>query len=289
MTTLQLANALARHTRFPDLASTPADVRLEILHAINAALQTVYSRLPAAYKRQPFSALLRAPADVNLTFTAQYATTTTGDVFTEAQKRCTVLVSGDADYNQVTGLNSVRDAFTGSTLATTARVWSDAIPVDATIERLSKPLSVFRNGEKVTELTRWDEPYDVLAQPPGTPERYSVEPVAASQGSDPEFYLRVWPLPVDVFKIRAEVEISTVRVTFAQIVNAPAVLPIGERMAESILLPIAKAAFTDSTAWENPSTIARIRDGGAAAEEQIKLIAMDFAPGFNSVGTPAGY
>lgn len=288
MTTFQLANILARRTRFGTLLESDAGTRYDILLAINAALQEVYAKLPGIHRTTTVSHTLRAPELVEMTFQAQYSNFTTASVFSTAQIGCTILITGDPDYNEVVAANAVLDEFVGSEVDTEGMLYYDAIPVHAVLERITTPVSVFRAGQKVTELQRWEESFDRLSKGPGIPERYRIVPMGSSQGASPEFLIRVWPLPADVYKVRFDAEVSTVRVTFEQISQSPANLPISEHLAESALVPIALGHFTRSVSWADPSTKSKLSDTSAALEI-LSLVPMDIAPGANQLGTPSGF
>lgn len=289
MTTFQLANALAKHTRYPDIMTMPASAMVEVLLAINGALQIVYSRMPAAHKMTTVSHTLRAPETVAVAFAARYTNTATTEAFTAAQVGCTALVGDDPDYNEITATDTILDEYLGATLDTTAIVYGDVIPIYDVIERITSPVLLFRDGRKVCELERWQQHFDRLTSGPGHPERYTMIPLGSSQGANPEFYVRVWPLPDVDYKVRFEAELATVRVTFPQVSQTPVNLPLNDRLCESVLLPIARGELTDSVVWSDPSTKARMQSKAAEARESIGLVPMDVAPGFNQVGTPAGY
>lgn len=290
MNSLQLAHSLARHLRQGDLATVSASAKLDIVQAINAGLQIVWSLMPAEAKTTTITGTLRAPATVAFTIPARYSNLLTSPAFTEAQRGCTVMVGDDASPNEVAATNAILDEYLGTVLSGNAIVYGDAIPLNAVIERVVSEPAVFVAGTQWRTLVKQTENFARLPKTAsGAPQRYTLIPVGGSQGADPSFFFRVWPLPDQDYKFRFDAELSASRVTFAQVTQTPASLAIPDRLAESALLPIAKWKLSDSPEWADRSTVAQIRDSATEARGQISLMAGSMAPTFNSVGTPEGW
>ena len=291
MTTIQLAHSLARHLTQPDLAQLDAAAKLDVMQAMNSALQVIYAAMPPAHKTTTISETLRGPVTVAFAVPARYANTLTAPVFAANQRGCTVFMGSDESANEIVAADAVLDQYTATPLSGNATIYHDAVHLYSTIERVVSQPSIFRNGEQVRYLERWQTDFDRLPKTIGTPLRYCVIPCGASQGADPRFYLRVWPLPDTDYKLRFDAELSAARVTFAQITTDPVALPLSDSIAESILLPLALGKLLGSPDWADKSspTTSRIERNATEAVAMLRLTPWDVAPAFNAVGTPAGF
>ncbi len=290
MTTLQLAHSLARHLKEKDLMQISAAAKLDILQAINSSLQTIYAAMPPAHKTTTISETLRAPVTVAFAVAERYTNVLLEPVFTEKQQGCTAFLADDASANEIVAPNAILDQYLGQALSGNATVYHDAVHIHDVIERVCAPPTLFRNGEQVRKLDRWQTDFDKLdKKTPGTPQRYCLIPCGSSQGANPEFYLRVWPMPDGDYKLRFDAEIATVRVTFPQITQSPVDLPVNDRIAESVLLPIARERLLISGEWADRSTASRVEKDAEKAMQQLKTMPWDIAPAFNAVGTPGNF
>lgn len=289
MTSVQLASLVSRNLRQPDITVMSAGALREVLVAINAALQIFYATIPGAHKRTTVSATLRAPATVSCDFAAKYANQTLNAPFTVAQRGCTVVIGDDPQWNEVVTTNAVLDGYMGLPLLdATATVYSDAVPLFDVIERVTSPVRLYRDGYCVKLLER-NEQLRTFARRVGTPCHFSLDPCGSSQGADPEFLLRVHPLPDGDYRIRFEAEFATIRVTFAQVQGTAVNLPVNDRFCESILLPLTEERLLASPEWVDHSKDAAVREAAARALASMRLIPHDVGPGNFTVGTERGY
>ena len=292
MTTLQLAHTLARRLECEDLASAPASQRLDVLQAINAALQIVYRLLPALAKATTISLTLRAPETVPFDIPQRFTNFLTAPAFTAAMTGCTVLVGDDATPNEIVSPGALLDEYAGQALTGNATVHHDAIQVEAIIARIIGEPRLYRGTEQVRELVRqqWRPEYTrSREQSPGVPQYYAIMPVGMSSPSTAPYLLRVWPAPSTDYKVRFEAELMPARVTFDQITHTPADLPLHEALCESALIPIALGELAFSPDWSNPATMNATLAAAERAREQIASIPMEVSTTPNEVGTPAGY
>ncbi len=289
MTTLALAHSLARHLREKDLTVMHAAAKGDILRAINAGLQKIARWMPMESKASAVSGTLRAAATVAFTFEARYLNETTAHVFTAAQKGCTVLLGDDPARNEIVGTNAVLDEYLGTALTGTATIYGDAVQIFEVIKRaLSAPV-LTHNGNQVRELVKRQEGSRILQHAIGRPELYWLEPVGSSQGGDPCYFFKVWPMPDTDYKFRFDAELAPARVTFDQITQRPADIALPEDTIESCLVPIALGELVTSPEWENPATIQIILGNATEALGGLRLQPAGFAAPFNIIGTPEGW
>lgn len=286
MTTFQIAHTLARHTSAGELPKANASLRLEVLQAINAALQKVYRRMPAAHKITTLSLTLKAQQTVAVELPNRYTNFLTAPAFTAAMRGCTVFVTDDPQPNEIVAPNALLDEFTGNALSGNAVVHSDAIPIFDVIERLAGDPHIYRAGQVATILYRAEMDFDKLPKVTGRPARYRLEPCGTGQGADPEFILRVWPMPDAEYKVRLQAELATARITFEQVTQTAVDLPLNERLCESVLLPVAIGELTASPDWRGNDSLARERADRALAEMAMPG---NVDAGFNEIGTAGGY
>jgi hypothetical protein len=248
MNSIQLAQRLGRNLAVEDPFILPADAALDVLAAINGGLASFYREAPGILKRTTLSGTLRAPRALTLTFQAQYSSLVADDTFTVREQGCTVRMGNGAADNIVTGPNSLLDDYLGTQLSLPATLYSDALPIQDVIERIvgnvrlytgtqSAPTPLIRNERLRGGLSGFFwwygagyggdgeryYPYTALGsdlRSVGRPLYYYLEPMGVSQGAEPEFILRVAPLPDIDYTVRLEAELSTQRLTFADLTTA---------------------------------------------------------------------
>lgn len=307
---IKLAGRLARNLIVVDPFNLNADVALDVLTAINAGLATFYREVPGIYKRSTLSHTIRAPREVALVFQAQYSRLVANDSFVIRDQGCTVRFSDSSADNIVTGPNSVLDNYLGSTLSISATIYSDAVPIQDVIERIIGNIRVYdstrtsptvltrnerlRSGlSRVTPLNEGDEcyypPEGVALGSVGRPQYYYFEPMGVSQGGEPEFILRIAPLPDKDYTVRLEAELSTQRLVFEDLKTARSINVPGAFL-DDVLIPLCEAELVTSAFWRDAKQIKTILDKrDMALSSKIPKIASDVAPSSNYIGTPRGY
>lgn len=284
MNTVALSRMLGRHLTVENPSRLGGDATLDVIAAINAGLLQFYAAAPARLKRGTISRTVRAPQDVAVTVTAQYSRKLTAPVFTTAQIGCTVRLGSGPD-NEVAGENTLLDDHISPILAGPARVFCDALPLTAPVERLTSDLRIYGPGWHRT-LVRDDRLRDRRAEhTEGEPGFYQFE----ERGVENPQILRLWPLPVADYLLRFEAECSPERITFAHLA-VPTELLIPDRMAEDMLLPLCLAHLTISPLWADARSIPKIEAAAADVLER-KIPGIPHDPGIpnNTVGTQEGF
>lgn len=317
MNTIQLAQRLAQRLAVDDSANLAAEPALDVLSAMNAGVTALYRELPGIYRRATLSFTLRAPESVTATFTAQYGKSVAPATFTSAMMGCTLRFDSGAADTQITGTESVLDNFLGATLVQPGKVYYDAVPIQDVIERIvghirlyggarqaPTPLyrveglragrglygGVFGFGEGTIQYTEAAYPYELSdVGQAGRPRYYYLDPVGASQGGEPEFLLRVFPLPLVDYTIRLEAELGPARITFEQLSSA-AKVKVPENLVEDVLIPLCEEALALSSFWRDQGQLNAVMNRAALARaSKIPYVARDLAPARHRIGTPCGY
>lgn len=304
ITTLQLAQRLARHLKVENAFQLDADVSLDVLAAINAGIAALYRELPSLYKRTTVSHTLRAPRKLTATFISKYGHAVNDATFEPEMIGCTLRFDNGAADTEITGSNSVLDDLLDDSLVQPATVYFDAIPLQDVIERVVGNVRLYEGTRREPTIlllddrlrggrARWRNDgwvnwlYGGTDQV-GRPQCYYLDPVGASQGGEPEFLLRVAPFPVRDFTVRMEVELSPRPVTFGQLAQ-PVKINVADAL-EDVLIALCEEALLTSPFWRDPA-LARVVEQRAetARERHIRRIAPLIAPPRHRVGTPRGF
>lgn len=307
---IKLAQRLARHLDVVDVFNLPADAALDVLSAMNSGINAFYRNVPGIYKRTTLSHTVRAPRNVDLVFQAQYSRLVGDDSFVVRDQGCTVRFATGVADNIVTGPNSVLDNYLGDVLSVAAAVYSDAIPIQDVIERVIGHVRLFDSTRgNATVLTRderlrsgvdrrltWGSDGEDCYYPPngvatgsiGRPQYYFLDPMGVSQGAEPEFLLRLAPLPDRDYTVRMEAELSTQRLVFNDLSTAR-VINVPDAYLDDVLIPLCEAELVTSSFWKDKTKIALIVDREGKANEKLKKIPSDVGPSRNRIGTPRGF
>lgn len=316
MNSVQLAQRLARNLNVPDIFDLEAEPALDVLAAINAGLQSFYRELPGIYKRATISQTVRAPRTLSVTFKAKYSNvcSVTGsgdDPFSSNETGCTIRYDTSAADSIIESATSVLDGYINDTLITGATIYYDAIPIQDVIERVigavrlysasrAEPTPLIRDerlrGGRVRRFMASvdpDEisfPYDsAYLSEIGRPRYYYLDPAGESRGGDPEFLLRVSPMPDTDYTVRMEAELSTERIVFNDLATARAIY-VADAYVDDLLVPLCEAELVTSKFWANADQkkdILSRRD--SVLQSKIPKIPKDIAPPSNGIGRPWGF
>jgi len=292
MTSTQLAQRLARHLTVSDLALMPAPAMLDIVAAINEGLQALYQLLPRRFKTTTVSETLRAPETVSAAIPARYSNRFTGTPFTDAQVGCTCQIGDDPQYNQIVSVNAVLDQYTGTNLTPQVTIWHDCVQLADSIECITSDVRVY-DGIREFTLTRRDFDYRRfwwrVKHPAARPWEYQIEPVGVASGAPMSFLLRFYPMPNVDYRIRCEADISAAKLTFANMIAAPIVMPAPDRLTETALVPLCARALMTSLYWRDAQLRQTVMVAATAAEAAIHKLDGDTGPGNHFIGTPFGF
>lgn len=287
MKAIAFGGRLARDFGKRSFTDLTADARLEILDAINGALQKLDALAPTHTKQAQASLYLAAPQTVSIGVTNGSSEVTLGS-FTTDQYGCTIRIDGDDIDNQVAGIASLLHPYGGATGTVSATIYSDAVALpepyssivgDPTILETGNPLTLNR---LVSDSRR--------AKQTGAPNHYWVEANARNRNPSHPAIIRFYPMPSRSYRLEVDAILAPARVKFSDLLTSGDDLPIRAEHVESYLLPIARAILTDSDFWISADSKASVRNSAETAESKYSaLTPQTLSTPSNRVGTPAGY
>ncbi len=193
----------------------------------------------------------------------------------------------------------------------TATIYSDVIPIQDVIERVigavrvydatrAEPTPLVRDERlRAGRARRWwggFTPEDIwypsdaaYLNEIGRPRYYYLDPVGESQGLEPEFLLRVAPMPDTDYTVRMEAELSTQRLKMQDLTVARPIL-IADAYVDDIFVPLCEAELAKSKYWADPGSrdvVLKNRDFVIA--NKMNKIPRDVGAPMNAVGRPWGF
>jgi hypothetical protein len=245
MKTLELAQRLVRNLKVKDIAKLTADQSLVLLDAINGGIQQFYTCAPDAYRTTTLSGMLTGPMTVSLGMNIGDNLFTGYEVGTD-KKGCTIRIEGDEVDNQVTSGNSLLNDFQGYTGTKSATLFGDCIGFDGYLMRMSSHPVL--NGTIQLKAKSFLTRKEI-----GQPKYYAIEAVGQSQGANPDFYIRVDPLPDKVYTLSFTGELTPKRFTMDDL-TANATLPVKDCHIETMLVPLCAGQLAESDLWALEAT-----------------------------------
>ena len=265
-----------------------ADARLEILDAINGAIQRIDELSGSKSKTTNGAFYLPAPETVTLEMTNGSALVD-GYAFTSEQYAKTIRIDGDDIDNQVTGTNSLLHTYKGTTGTVSAVIYGDTIYLpEPYLEVIGDPLilgecrHVKKGSAKQVSYPRKDI---------GTPMTYWIEGNAGNRNPAYPAIVKFHPMPDRYYRIEVEVSLAPIRIKFTDLLAPGEKLPVREEWIESYLLPIARANLTDSELWRDKSSRNKVESAGERALQRFEALmpSATYATPSNEVGTPYGF
>lgn len=287
MKAIALANRLARDLDEKSVIDLAADTKLEILDAINGALQKIHALSPHHTKITTASLYLDAPLAVSIGVT-QGDVEVTGTTFTADQYGRTIRIDGDTIDNQVAGTTSLLHPYTGATGTVSATVYGDAVALPEPYSELVGDPRVLETGRdlhhKKIRFVTWQR-RNVCE-----PRFYWVEPNAANRASSAPAIVRFDTLPDSTYRLTCEAMLAPARVSFSDLLAPGPELSIRQEHVELYLLPIARGLLTSCELWKNrESKPAALRAAETAEAKYEVLASTTLATPSNEVGTPYGF
>ena len=287
MKAIALANRLCRDLKETSVTNLTADVRLEILDAINGGLQRLDAIAPAHAKTTVASLYLEAAATVSIGVTLG-STATTGTAFTADQYGRTIRIPGDDIDNQIVGVNSILHPYAGTTGTVSAVIYSDAVALPEPYAALVGDPRILETGrdlmhQKVRCSTR-------TKKNSAEPQFYWVESNARNQSPGAPAVIRFDTLPDRAYRLEVDAELAPDRVSFSDILTPGPELPLRGEHVELYLLPIARGLLTSSAMWRDAESKSSARDEAKTAEQKYEVLAPKaLATPRNVVRTKPGY
>lgn len=293
MKAIALGNKLARDLDEKSFIDLTADVRTEILDAINGGLQTLHALAPAHSKITTGSISLEAPVTVALGVTHGSAEIT-GYAFSLDQRYRTLRITGDEIDNQVAGSDELLHPYAGATGTVDATIYADGVALPEPYSELVGDPTVLETGRSLTHyrhtiqhrqrVTSWHR--KLVAEP----ECYWLEANAANQNSSAPAVIRFDRLPERMYRLQGQFMLAPARVSFSDLLTPGAEIPLRAELVEVYLLPIARGILTASRLWRDKESKSQARTDSAAAERNYAAyVPQTLATPRGRVGTPRGY
>lgn len=296
MKAMALASRLMRDLKEASLAQLTAESRLEMLDAINGALQELHDLAPPHSKIREHAFHAFAPVSTTVSVT-QGQTAVAGDPFSASQFHCTIRLEGDAVDNRITGAGSLLHPYAGPTGSVGAMIYSDALALPESVDELiDDHLFILETRDRVVkDSTRSGETW-IYGRIPGRekrvgrPTRFWMEADARNANPITPAVIRLETLPDNFYRMQARVSLAPLRVSFVDLLTPVMEIPMRPQHVESYLLPIARGKMTHSSMWRDKEMIQSTRDAAASAKAAYaNLIPQTISTQANRVGTPHGF
>ena len=287
MKAIALANRLVRDLDEKSLSDVSTDTRLEILDAINGALQKMHAVSPDHTKITTASLYLDAAAAVSIGVT-QGDTEITGATFTADQYGRTIRITGDSIDNQIAGSSSLLHPYAGATGTVSATIYSDAVALPEPYSELVGKPHVLETGNYLTphkiRFVSWQ------VRNVCEPRFFWMEANAGNRASPAPAIVRFDSLPDRAYRLSVEAMLAPARVAFADLLAPGPEISVRQEHVEIYLLPIARGLLTSSALWKDKESRAAALKSSETAEAKYETLASTtLATPANEVGTPHGF
>ncbi len=296
ITTVEFINRIARRARDGgDFTKLSLNEVLDVLTAANSALQHLYNALPIYFKEQTQGFVLPAPLAIASIGVTQFGKTVTGYTFTEAQIGQTVVLDGDAGWNQIIGEDELLNPYMGPTGTVQGTIYGNAvysptIPLDRIV---GNPVYVNQNLTPIASLTMgranaqngggW-----LLQQTIGMPQVWWPQSFGNSQGRSPIMCLRFAPAPDQAYAINVRIAFWAKRLTRDDYA-ANTELPVPDQFIDTALIPIALGQFLTSPAWQTRGDEDKVLQAAQDGEVFLRQQPGQVGAPNNQVYCPTGY
>lgn len=286
MTTFELAERLARRLKKGSLSALSVAAVQDIVEAINTGLQECYELLPSWQRRTTLSVELPAPATIS-TAATNGAVAVTAATFSAAQIGRSVVLATDPNWNQVASTAALLDKFQGTTGTVAGTVYGDAIYNSLAY------LDGFAGHPRFADDARQELlPFNArlagLAGASGLPQYYWTEPAAASLGTSPAVYLRVYPAPSRAYVLRVEAEFRPALISYTNLHQA-STIPLADQLLHRALIPLCEVRLLRSPEWAADGKARLVLTDAEGARSFLTNQRASAALPANRIFTPAGY
>jgi hypothetical protein len=297
MTTVELISRVARRARSGgDFTKLSMLERMDVLSAINGAIQEVYELLPVYLKEQTLGFTLPAQVTVPALGVTNGSKVVTGYAFTADQIGRSILIEGDGVVNQLLGNGtnlSLLNDYQGQTGTVGATIYGDTcyttgVPFDRIVGNPE-----YGDQRQWPIMRRTGNPSDYqffgLLQV-GRPMYWWVQNMGNSQGNVPILVMKFFPMPDTAYTVKVRIAFWARRLVLADYDDASTITVL-DQFLESALIPLALRQFMLSPAWERlgPQADQDVRDSAARAEVFLRKQPGQVGAPANQVGTPFGY
>lgn len=288
MKAIAFQNRLVRDLDVTSVVDLTADIRQEILDAINSAIQTLYALDDPDSKTTRGAIYIEAPQTLTLNV-VQGSSEIGGHLFQTSEFYRTIRIDGDIIDNQVNGNDTLLHPYTGTTGTVNATLYCDAIHLaEPYAEVISTELVVMEDQSEIKSAEF--RLSNLRTRRLGRPRYFKTESNARVQNPPAPALIRFDTLPTSAWRIEGDFSLAPARIALGDLLSPGAIIPFREQHIESYLLPIARALMTDSRSWRDIKTKQSVKDAAAAAETKYGLLAQKtLRTPRNKVRTAPGY
>ncbi len=295
MTTVQLFHRIARRARGGDFTKLSMTEQTDLAEAANAALQRLYNALPTYFKEQTQGFVLRGPISITGIGVTKYARTVTAHAFSSDQFGQTVVLDGDAGWNQIIGEDELLNPYMGETGTVNATIYGNALhsttyPLDRIIGNpkfANQGQAPFFNSEIVTVGAQAQGQW-LWQQSVGVPQVCWPQVFGNSQGKSPIMVLRFAPAPGQDYAVNVRIGFWPKRLTLADY-DAATTLVVPPQFVDSALIPMCLQEFMSSPAWQVRGDELAIDARGERGELFAKNQPGTITNATNRLYTPPGF
>ncbi len=294
MTIVEYLHRLGRHARGNDFTKLSMSEQSDLINAANEALQQSYNLLPQYYKEITEGFFLPGPQTVSVGVT-QFSNIVTGIAFTDNQIGCTIVISGDPQWNQVIASDRLMNPYMGDTGTTNAQLYGDAwystrFPFDRVIGNpcFTNPNLGVLNWNWISNAGTPVVPW-LFQNQVGQPCTWWTQMLGNSEGNEPLMVLRFAPAPNQNYSLRIRTSFWPKRITLANI-NSASTLVCPDQYLETVFIPLGLRALMSTPVWDSSKNDNDVVVASAErAEAFAKLQPGQNASPNNRVCTPRGY
>lgn len=258
--------------------------QLTLAGAINGALQELYSKGPAHFRRREISTMLNGATSVQLGLTPNGTAISTFSGWQDWMRGCTVRVDGDVYDNEIVSQTQLLQPWQGATAGTVnAQVFGDAVTLDPGVAgvlgcvRLAdiRELCAAPDRESFNRANFWYEgdygeailSVQVRRKWTGQPHTYWVDNVSFPAGAgvvQPTVRLRVAPIPQQAYVLKFDALLNPPTVALGDLGSDSCVFELPGASVETLLVPFVLQRWTACPWWKN-------RDAGAEIARQYEV------------------
>lgn len=300
MQTIELLRRATRHLTVKDPDKMEPSQRIELVDALNEAINRFYEVAPDCYRRTTCTELLSAPELVEIGVTGGDFNLASGS-FTSAQRGRSILIPGDPIYNEIVAPDQLLRAYRGVTSTQTATVYSDCVTFrDFKVQRIvNRPRIVDTNTELVdaeryhspdSRDTRWHRggPGRTL----GDPRAFWIDYVGgtiATGTNDAVMLVRLDPVPARELAIEMDIHILAANYGMSAI-STPIETPIHASVSADAFQPLMEVALMRSSMWAGSDRVdAALLKAEQVALSRIQNLPILWGPVRRRVRTRPGY
>ncbi len=290
MKVISFANRLVRDLAVKSITELTADVRQELLDAMNGAIQKFHDLSPDHAKTGVVSIALEAPSRVTLEVTnGSYEIGTT--VFPVSSFYRSLWIDGDEIRNQIAGESTLTHPYSGPSGTVEATVYCDAVAIPEEFAEITSNPYNLDTDTCLLPATAGTFPRMVRTQNVCRPDYWWMEANAGNKKPPGgPMVMRFSSLPDRAYRLRCDAILAPPRIKFEDILTNHVKVPIRDEHVEAYLLPVARAILTESSVWEDKETISRVNSKGSDAEERYLMMVPQYpSTPDHRVGTRRGF